>query len=104
MVALWGFTRGFSGGSRSIGTRIKTWRFMYSIQSRASSFSTNPIFGGGDDGVLPVLIVGAGPVGLVLSILLTKLGVKCAVLEKSNKFSEHPQAHFVNNRSMECYC
>jgi len=27
-----------------------------------------------DDSVLPVLIVGAGPVGLVLSILLTKLG------------------------------
>lgn len=27
--------------------------------------------------------------------------VKCAVLEKSRKFSKHPQAHFVNNRSME---
>ena len=28
-----------------------------------------------DDSILPVLIVGAGPVGLVLSILLTKLGI-----------------------------
>lgn len=27
-----------------------------------------------DDSILPVLIVGAGPVGLVLSLLLTKLG------------------------------
>lgn len=30
--------------------------------------------GEGGDEFLPVLIVGAGPVGLVLSILLTKLG------------------------------
>lgn len=56
-----------------------------------------------DDSVLPVLIVGAGPVGLVLSILLTKLGVKCAILEKSTTFSTHPQAHFINNRSMEVF-
>ncbi|CAI9761716.1 unnamed protein product [Fraxinus pennsylvanica] len=57
----------------------------------------------GGDSVLPVLIVGAGPVGLVLSILLTKLGVKCAVLEKNKTFSKHPQAHFINNRSMEVF-
>ncbi|CAK7327404.1 unnamed protein product [Dovyalis caffra] len=56
-----------------------------------------------DDSILPVLIVGAGPVGLVLSILLTKLGVKCSVLEKSKSFSLHPQAHFINNRSMEVF-
>ncbi|XP_057766922.1 uncharacterized protein LOC130987413 [Salvia miltiorrhiza] len=58
----------------------------------------------GHDSRLPVLIVGAGPVGLVLSILLTKLGVKCAVLEKNSGFSRHPQAHFINNRSMEVFC
>lgn len=29
------------------------------------------------------------------------IGVKCAVLEKSMNFSKHPQAHFINNRSME---
>ncbi|KAJ4798841.1 3-(3-hydroxy-phenyl)propionate/3-hydroxycinnamic acid hydroxylase [Rhynchospora pubera] len=52
---------------------------------------------------LPVLIVGAGPVGLVLSMLLTKFGIKCAVLEKSLSFSRHPQAHFINNRSMEIF-
>ncbi|KAL3649866.1 hypothetical protein CASFOL_006269 [Castilleja foliolosa] len=58
---------------------------------------------GGEGSPLPVLIVGAGPVGLVLSILLTKLGVKCTVLEKSGAFSRHPQAHFINNRSMEIF-
>ncbi|XP_031124538.1 uncharacterized protein LOC116027200 isoform X2 [Ipomoea triloba] len=30
-------------------------------------------------------------------------GVKCAVLEKSKVFSTHPQAHFINNRSMEVF-
>lgn len=29
------------------------------------------------------------------------VGVKCTVLEKSKSFSKHPQAHFINNRSME---
>ncbi|KAK1365657.1 2,4-dichlorophenol 6-monooxygenase [Heracleum sosnowskyi] len=53
--------------------------------------------------MLPVLIVGAGPVGLALSLLLTKLGVKCAVVEKNLSFSRHPQAHFINNRSMEVF-
>ncbi|KAH0753984.1 hypothetical protein KY290_024254 [Solanum tuberosum] len=56
-----------------------------------------------DDSVLPVLIIGAGPVGMALSILLTKLGVKCAILEKNKAFSTHPQAHFINNRSMEVF-
>ncbi|KAK6242243.1 hypothetical protein SCA6_007632 [Theobroma cacao] len=56
-----------------------------------------------NDSVLPVLVVGAGPVGLVLSILLTKFGVKCTVLEKNKGFSKHPQAHFINNRTMEVF-
>lgn len=29
------------------------------------------------------------------------IGIKCAVLEKNKNFSNHPQAHFINNRSME---
>lgn len=57
----------------------------------------------GNDAVVPVLIIGAGPVGLVLSILLTKLGINCAVLERNKAFSKHPQAHFINNRSMEIF-
>ncbi|RAL53355.1 hypothetical protein DM860_007027 [Cuscuta australis] len=51
-----------------------------------------------EEPILPVLIIGAGPVGLSLSILLTKL-----VLEKNKVFSGHPQAHFINNRSMEVF-
>ncbi|CAO1942681.1 unnamed protein product [Urochloa humidicola] len=60
---------------------------------------------GGRGGVphLPVLIVGAGPVGLVLSFLLTKFGIKCAVIEKNVEFTRHPRAHFINNRTMEIF-
>ncbi|GER30071.1 3-(3-hydroxy-phenyl)propionate/3-hydroxycinnamicacid hydroxylase [Striga asiatica] len=71
------------------------------IQRRV--LSSHPDGINGADSLLPVLIVGAGPVGLVLSILLTKLGVKCAILEKNIAFSSHPQAHFINNRSMEIF-
>ncbi|KAK2389322.1 2,4-dichlorophenol 6-monooxygenase [Trifolium repens] len=67
-----------------------------------SGFSKEQVFKG-DEAVLPVLIIGAGPVGLVLSILLTKLGINCTVLEKNKAFSKHPQAHFINNRSMEIF-
>ncbi|XP_022887617.1 uncharacterized protein LOC111403366 isoform X1 [Olea europaea var. sylvestris] len=92
-----GVLRRFHGAynSRTINRAIPC------IQRRLLSGSISKINGGGS--VLPVLIVGAGPVGLVLSILLTKLGVKCAVLEKNKAFSKHPQAHFVNNRSMEVF-
>lgn len=67
------------------------------------AFSTITHNSNTSDHVLPVLIVGAGPVGLTLSLLLTKLGVKCGILERRKTFSLHPQAHFINNRSMEVF-
>ncbi|KAF2292564.1 hypothetical protein GH714_025609 [Hevea brasiliensis] len=44
-------------------------------------------------------------VGIVVEKLniLDATGVKCAILEKSKAFSSHPQAHFINNRSMEVF-
>ncbi|XP_002514990.2 2,4-dichlorophenol 6-monooxygenase isoform X1 [Ricinus communis] len=80
--------------------RNKLCSYGYYSQSRGLSHSQSL---NSDDSILPVLIVGAGPVGLTLSILLTKLGVKCSILEKSKAFSNHPQAHFINNRSMEIF-
>lgn len=49
------------------------------IQRRGLSDS-NVFNGHQEDTVLPVLIVGAGPVGLVLAILLTKLGITSSTL------------------------
>ncbi|KAG6554781.1 hypothetical protein Mapa_003801 [Marchantia paleacea] len=52
---------------------------------------------------VPVLIVGAGPVGLSLSVLLSNYGIRSVVVEKRAKLSKHPQAHFINNRTMEIF-
>ncbi|KAL5222022.1 hypothetical protein ABZP36_026735 [Zizania latifolia] len=66
-------------------------------------FSSLAAGGGGAPPHLPVVIAGAGPVGLVLSFLLTKFGIKCAVLDKNVEFTRHPRAHFINNRTMEIF-
>ncbi|CAN4124347.1 unnamed protein product [Withania somnifera] len=81
-----------------ISERRRNCLDLCNISWRLNSYSVKSY-----DSILPVLIVGAGPVGLVLSILLTKLGVKCAILEKNKAFSTNPQAHFINNRSMEVF-
>ena len=49
----------------------------------------------------PVVIVGGGPVGLFLSSLLSQYNVKHCLLEKRDVPTPHPQAHFINARSME---
>lgn len=49
----------------------------------------------------PVAIVGAGPAGLTLSALLSQYGVPSVLLEKASALPTHPQAHFINLRSME---
>ncbi|XP_077211923.1 FAD/NAD(P)-binding oxidoreductase family protein isoform X2 [Tasmannia lanceolata] len=95
-MGLFRFLRGLKGFLR---TRTKTNPFENISRRTFSEVQTKKKY----DEILPVLIVGAGPVGLVLSILLTRLGVKCAVLEKSRAFSQHPQAHFINNRTMEIF-
>lgn len=48
-----------------------------------------------------VAIIGAGPAGLTLSALLSKFGVPSILLERSPALPTHPQAHFINLRSME---
>lgn len=51
--------------------------------------------------VAPVAIIGAGPAGLTLSALLSKFEVPSILLEKTPALPTHPQAHFINLRSME---
>mmetsp|Transcript_25583 Transcript_25583/g.33468 ORF Transcript_25583/g.33468 Transcript_25583/m.33468 type:complete len:659 (+) Transcript_25583:112-2088(+) len=52
-----------------------------------------------------VIIVGAGPVGLSLSILLSRANVRNIVVERNENFKrqKHPQAHFLNFRTMEIF-
>ena len=46
-------------------------------------------------------IVGAGPTGLTLAALLARMGVPTLVLERAGALPTHPQAHYINTRSME---
>ena len=52
-------------------------------------------------GSVDVVIVGAGPVGLTASILLSKLGISHVVVEARDGLHEAPQAHVVSSRTME---
>lgn len=50
---------------------------------------------------IPVIIIGAGPVGLSASMALSRLGIVNIVLEKHPGTSIHPKARGVNVRTME---
>lgn len=44
-----------------------------------------------------IIIVGAGPSGLLLALLLAKQGIKVTVLEKSHEFDRQPRASFYSS-------
>src|SRR6185295_17908523 len=50
---------------------------------------------------VPVLIVGAGPVGMTASILLARQGVENLVVDRRPGPHRAPQAHVVNPRTLE---
>ncbi|MFE7635887.1 FAD-dependent monooxygenase [Kitasatospora sp. NPDC057518] len=54
-------------------------------------------------GTTPVLIVGGGPVGLTLSVLLSGHGVPHLLVEAHPDTSRHPKARGVSARSMEVF-
>ena len=54
-------------------------------------------FGRHDD----LYIVGAGPTGMMLSIILSKFKINHTLVDRRPSPTGHPQAHFINNRSME---
>ena len=51
----------------------------------------------------PVLIVGAGPVGLALAVELGWRSVPCVLIEQSDGTSERPDGNKVNTRTMEFF-
>ncbi len=50
-----------------------------------------------------VLIVGAGPVGLTLSLVLAHYDIECIVVERNQTTTQHPKMDITNGRSMELF-
>ena len=51
----------------------------------------------------PVLIVGAGPAGLVSALVLARQGIRSTLVERHPGTSTHPRASGVSTRSMEIF-
>lgn len=52
---------------------------------------------------VPVLVVGAGPVGAALALKLAHHGVSSLVVDRAKAASRHPKMDFLNARTMEHY-
>ncbi|MBB2940172.1 2-polyprenyl-6-methoxyphenol hydroxylase-like FAD-dependent oxidoreductase [Amycolatopsis bartoniae] len=50
-----------------------------------------------------VFIVGAGPIGMSLALLLDRLGIDSIVVERSPGITTHPKARDLNARTMELF-
>jgi 2-polyprenyl-6-methoxyphenol hydroxylase-like FAD-dependent oxidoreductase len=51
----------------------------------------------------PVLIVGAGPVGLSMALLLARFDIPCVIVERGTERGRHPKARGVRTRTMELF-
>ena len=51
----------------------------------------------------PVLIIGAGPTGLVLALWLSKLGIPLRIIDKDNGPGQTSRAIVVHARTLEFY-
>ncbi|KIW81594.1 hypothetical protein Z517_04620 [Fonsecaea pedrosoi CBS 271.37] len=51
----------------------------------------------------PVLIVGAGPAGLIAALSLAKLGIACTLMERNLETTRFPKMNITNCRTMEMF-
>jgi 2-polyprenyl-6-methoxyphenol hydroxylase-like FAD-dependent oxidoreductase len=51
----------------------------------------------------PVLVIGAGPVGMVAALTLARHGVPCVLVDRQSQTTNHPKLDYVSSRSMELF-
>ncbi len=56
-----------------------------------------------DEICTPVLIVGAGPVGMTFALLLARMGVPHLILDQKRAMSYYPKSRALNVRSLEIF-
>ncbi|WP_435592295.1 FAD-dependent monooxygenase [Nocardia sp. bgisy118] len=56
-----------------------------------------------EDEQVPVLVVGGGPVGLILALTLAHHGVAAMLVERNPSTTTHPKMDITNGRSMELF-
>ncbi len=52
---------------------------------------------------VPVVIVGGGPVGLSMAILLQRFGIEFVLVERNATTTDHPKARGTYTRTMEIF-
>ena len=50
-----------------------------------------------------VFIVGGGPVGLSMAILMNRFGIDCVLVERASSTTDHPKARGCWSRTMEIF-
>lgn len=50
---------------------------------------------------VPVIVIGAGPVGLVTALKLAQHGIRCKLIERNLEASKWPKMDLMNCRCME---
>src|SRR5262245_3556079 len=68
---------------------------------RSYAFTPPPELGSARSAHYPVIIAGAGPVGLAVSLDLAQRGIRSAVLEKRNTVSDGSRAICWSKRTLE---
>lgn len=52
-------------------------------------------------GIVPVIDVGAGPVGLIAALNLARYGIRCKPIERNLLATKWPKIDLINRRTME---
>ena len=73
------------------------------MSESAVDFSESKIRAHSDVVAAPVIIIGGGPVGMMLALNLDALGIRCIMVNTQLRPQQHPKGGTHNSRTMEHY-